>query len=224
ALELAQRERGRVALDAALGAAVGHVDERRLPGNQAGEGANLVQIDVGVVAQAALEGAAGVVVLDAVAAEVADGTIIHLDDELHFELPFGGDQEFSISLGQAQQVESALYEQVGRLGGVIHRRRAPRFRVGSETGSDFVAKACKSAASFASGKLDVASDGVAKRTSELKDEWVGPVTRPIDARPNHAFGIDEPLFVKELRSDVIGDDTRLRVDEHLDGQFSTEQR
>ena len=60
------------AVDAALRAAVGDVDDRRLPGHQHRQRAHLVEVDVGVVAQAALVGAAGAVVLHAVALEDVD--------------------------------------------------------------------------------------------------------------------------------------------------------
>jgi hypothetical protein len=55
--------------DAALGAAEGHVEDGGLPGHQGGEGFDLIRVHVGVEAQAALEGAPAVVVLDAVALE-----------------------------------------------------------------------------------------------------------------------------------------------------------
>ena len=71
-LELAPRELARVAVDPPLAAAEGEVDDGRLPGHQAGQRPGLVLVDVRVVAQAPLERAPGVVVLDPVADEVAD--------------------------------------------------------------------------------------------------------------------------------------------------------
>ena len=58
----------RVDRDAALGAAVGHVDDGALPRHPHRQRAHLVDVDARGVAQAALAGAAGDVVLHAVAA------------------------------------------------------------------------------------------------------------------------------------------------------------
>ena len=61
-----------VADDAALGAAVGQIDQRVLPGLEHGQGHDLVHVHGRVVANAALERAAGVVVLGAIAGEDLD--------------------------------------------------------------------------------------------------------------------------------------------------------
>ena len=60
------------AVDAALRAAVGDAHDRGLPGHQHRQRAHLVEVDVGVVAQAALVRAAGAVVLHAVTLEDVD--------------------------------------------------------------------------------------------------------------------------------------------------------
>ncbi len=63
-LPLALGHVGRVDLDAALGPAEGDVDQRGLPRHQRRQGADLVEVDRGVVADAALVRTPGAVVLD----------------------------------------------------------------------------------------------------------------------------------------------------------------
>ena len=58
-LQLAARELVGVAVDPPLGAAEGQVDERRLPGHQAGQRPGLVLVDGRVIAQPPLERARG---------------------------------------------------------------------------------------------------------------------------------------------------------------------
>ena len=77
-LLLAHRELLRVADHAALGPAVGQIDQRVLPRLQHGQRHHLVHVDGGVVADAALERPAGVVVLGAVAGEDLDRPVVHL--------------------------------------------------------------------------------------------------------------------------------------------------
>ena len=84
--ELLDAELARVDGDAALGAAVGQIDDGRFPGHERGQGADFVEIDFGVIAQAALHGAAGVVVLHAVADEGFEAAVVHLDGNLHLDL------------------------------------------------------------------------------------------------------------------------------------------
>jgi hypothetical protein len=69
ALHLADGVLAGIDLDAALAAAVGDADQRALHGHEEGEGLDVVEVDVVVEAEAALVGAEGVVVLDAVALE-----------------------------------------------------------------------------------------------------------------------------------------------------------
>ena len=73
ALELTVGHLQRIARDAALGAAERDVDDGALPGHPGGQRLAVVEIDVGVVADAALAGAARVVVDDPIALEHAAG-------------------------------------------------------------------------------------------------------------------------------------------------------
>ena len=83
AFELAPRQLVGVAVDAPLAAPEGEVDHGGLPRHQARQRARLVLVDVGMIAQAPLERSPRVVVLDAVADEVANLPRIHLDRDLH---------------------------------------------------------------------------------------------------------------------------------------------
>ena len=103
-LQFAVAQRGRVDDDAALGAAVGQVDDGALPGHPHGEGAHLVEGHGGGVADAALVRAAGVVVLHAVAREGAHAAVVHLDGEVHGELAARPAQRFPQAAVQAQDV------------------------------------------------------------------------------------------------------------------------
>ena len=89
-----------VADDAALGSAEGDVDDGALPGHPGGECADFVEGDVGGVADAALCGAAGDRVLDAVAGEDFDGAVIHSD----------GDMNDDFAGGVAEDLPNALIE------------------------------------------------------------------------------------------------------------------
>jgi hypothetical protein len=82
---------GRV--DPALRAAERHAGDRGLPGHQGGEGADLVEIDIWVVADAALVGAAAAVVLDAVAGVDVDPSVGPAHRDLHLHLAVGGDHD-----------------------------------------------------------------------------------------------------------------------------------
>ena len=75
-LQLVRRELVAGAVDAALRAAVRDADDRGLPRHQHRQRAHLVQVDVGVVAQAALVRAAGAVVLHAVPLEDVDLAVV----------------------------------------------------------------------------------------------------------------------------------------------------
>src|SRR5690606_1202589 len=84
-LQLAAREAPGVDADAALGAAVGQVHGGVLDGHPPGQRHHFLEADVGVVAHAALAGAAREAVLHAVALEVRHGAVVqlhrHVDDE-----------------------------------------------------------------------------------------------------------------------------------------------
>ena len=86
ALELVRAQLRRVHLDATLGPAERDVDQRRLPGHQRCEGANLVLVDARVVADAALVGATAVVVLHAEAADHAHRAVVEANGDLDRDL------------------------------------------------------------------------------------------------------------------------------------------
>ena len=88
-LELALLELVRIHVDPALGAPVGDAGDRGLPGHQGGERAHLVEVDLGVEADASLVGAARAVVLDAVAGEDVDLPVAELDGHLNLHLAVG---------------------------------------------------------------------------------------------------------------------------------------
>src|SRR6185369_13037772 len=89
ALELLLAELLGIDDDATLAAAVRDADDRALPGHPHGEGLDLVERDVLVVADAALGRAAAEVVLDAIAGEHLDGAVVHLHGEVDGELAAG---------------------------------------------------------------------------------------------------------------------------------------
>ena len=95
-------ELARVDVHAALGAAVGDVHDRRLPGHQLGQRAHLVEVDLGVEADAALVGPARAVVLDAVAGEDVDLAVAEPDRDLNLDLAVGGAQHRGDVVGQVE--------------------------------------------------------------------------------------------------------------------------
>jgi len=107
-LEFAPRELGGVEGDAPLRAAVGEVDDGRLPGHQGGEGPHLVEVDLGMVAEAALHGAAGVVVLHAVADVGGHFAGVELHRDLHLNLPLGAEQLAADAGGEVELVGGAV--------------------------------------------------------------------------------------------------------------------
>ncbi len=84
----------RIAHHAALAAAERNVDNGTLPGHPHGQGAYGVDGLLRVEAHAALAGAAGVVVLDAEAAEHVHVAVVHADRDGERILPHGNTQEF----------------------------------------------------------------------------------------------------------------------------------
>ena len=88
-LELALRHPRRVADDAALAAAEGDVRDRALPRHPGRERRDLVERDVGVIADAALGRTERDVVLDAVAGEDLDLAVVHLHRTRDDDLPLG---------------------------------------------------------------------------------------------------------------------------------------
>ena len=104
ALELLLAELLGVDDDAALAAAVRDADDRALPGHPHGEGLDLVERDVLVVADAALGRPATEVVLDAVAGEDLDGSVVHVDREMDGQLAAGLAQDAAHALVHPQAV------------------------------------------------------------------------------------------------------------------------
>ena len=126
-LELAGR-----AVDSALGAAEGDVGDGGLPGHQRGEGADLVDVDLGVEADAALVRAAGRVVLDPVALVDAGRAVDALDGDLHRDLAVRHPEDLADVVGELERlpgpVEVVLDDlEVGDL-------RPRRTRIGAVTG------------------------------------------------------------------------------------------
>ncbi len=103
AFELGARQLARVDADAALGAAVRHVDGRVLDRHPGRQRHHLGQRHVLVEAHAALARAARGVVLHAVALEVGDGAVIHLDRHVDHQRALGALQRFDPA-GQRAQV------------------------------------------------------------------------------------------------------------------------
>ena len=89
-LELGRAHRRRVDLDAALGPAERHVHERGLPRHQRRQRPHLLEVGGRVVADAALVGPAGAVVLDAVAAGDDHVPAVEPHRDLHGDLAIGG--------------------------------------------------------------------------------------------------------------------------------------
>jgi hypothetical protein len=75
--ELPRRHPGWIADDATFPAAEGDVGDGALPSHPGGEGGDLVERDVGVIADAALGRAECDVVLDAIAGEDLDLAVVH---------------------------------------------------------------------------------------------------------------------------------------------------
>ncbi len=87
ALALSVAERVGFHRDAALGAAEGDARDGRLPGHQRGQRGDLCGVHMMVIAEATLERAARVVVLDAEADEGAHRAVVHPHVQLDADLP-----------------------------------------------------------------------------------------------------------------------------------------
>ena len=92
------------AVDAALGAAEGDAGDGGLPGHQRGERADLVDVDLGVEADAALVRAAGAVVLDAVAGVDVGLAVGELDRDLNGDLAVRGPEDDADVVGELEVV------------------------------------------------------------------------------------------------------------------------
>jgi hypothetical protein len=95
-------------IDAAFGAAVGQIDQRRLPSHQRGQAADLVEVDFVVIAKSALHGSAGAIVLHAVADERTELAVVHLDGDLYLDFAAGSDEIGADAVGQLELVGSAM--------------------------------------------------------------------------------------------------------------------
>ena len=93
AFEFAPAELFWIDLNAALAAAVGNIHNGRFPGHQAGQCSHFVGVHLGVISQAAFEGASRTVVLDTISDKVSDLSIIHGDRNFHFNASFRGQQK-----------------------------------------------------------------------------------------------------------------------------------
>jgi hypothetical protein len=108
ALEFAQAELARVDHDSALAATERHADDGAFPGHPHRQGLDLVEVDVLVVPDAALRGAARKIVLDAVAGEDLDLAVVHL----HREVDYEGSLRFPQHLAQAGRKLQAFGRQI----------------------------------------------------------------------------------------------------------------
>jgi hypothetical protein len=116
ALQFLQRQLLRVDADAALGAAVGQVDGGVLDAHPGRQRHHLFQRHVGVVAHAALAGAAAQVVLHAVALEVRDIAVVQFDGDVDDQRALGALER----LGPARQVAQVGHDAVD-----LHQVGAP---------------------------------------------------------------------------------------------------
>ena len=123
-LHLPARELVGVAVDAPLGPAERQIDQRRLPGHQAGQRPGFIHVDGRMVAQAPFERTAGIVVLHSVADEVADLPGIELDHDLDADLAIGRDHERSDVFRKVEAIRRLLEVIVGRLEG-LHQSAVP---------------------------------------------------------------------------------------------------
>src|SRR5262249_6645391 len=81
-VQVAARQYGGIAGDAALGAAKGQVHDAALPGHPHGQGGHFAQVDAGMEAQATLGGAAGQAVLHTKADEALGAPVaVHADGD-----------------------------------------------------------------------------------------------------------------------------------------------
>ena len=113
-LHLGVRHLQRVAGDATFGAAEGDVDQRGLPGHERGEGADFIEVDLGMVAEPPLHGPARATVLHAVADEDLETAAIHAHRDLYLQLPERGLQDKAHVLVQIEEV-GGVVEQLVRV-------------------------------------------------------------------------------------------------------------
>ena len=113
-LQLVGGERAGIHVDAAFGAAVGQAHDAALPRHEHGQGAHGVQVQPGLVAQAALGGAAADVVMHAIASEDADPSVVQLDREVHHELALDLPQKEPLVFAETDHVGRGVEAPLGR--------------------------------------------------------------------------------------------------------------
>ena len=107
-LQLVLRQLARIDGHSALGAAVGDPHRGALPGHQHGQRLDQVEVDVGVVADAAFGRTAADVVLDTPAGEDVDRAVVHADREMDGQLSFDLSQAASRVVGKADDVRRGV--------------------------------------------------------------------------------------------------------------------
>jgi hypothetical protein len=118
ALSLVSAELSGVAVDAALGPTEGDVQDGGLPGHELREGIHLSRVHLGVVANATLHRASGVVVLDPVSDEGRDLARIERQRALHPDLAHRRDQALLEAASQIERFRGSLEVEGGRLFGL----------------------------------------------------------------------------------------------------------
>lgn len=94
--------------DTALSAAVWEINDGGFPRHQRGQAADFVEIHFVVIAEAALHGATGAVVLHAVADEGVEIAVIHFDRNLHLHLAACANENGTYAFGELELVGSAV--------------------------------------------------------------------------------------------------------------------
>ena len=103
-LQLPVGELGGIDGDASFGAAVGNVDNRRLPRHQGCQPPHLLQVDLRMVTQASLHRAPGVVVLHAIADVGEEFSGVEFHRNLHLHLAAGGEEQLPHVGGEIELV------------------------------------------------------------------------------------------------------------------------
>ena len=97
-------QRMRIAVDAALGATVRHIDDRRLPGHQVCQRRGMVLVHRRVITQATLHRSAGEVVLYTIALVGLQFAVFPLDGDAHLDGAVRRQQNRPDLVGQAEHV------------------------------------------------------------------------------------------------------------------------
>jgi hypothetical protein len=107
-LELVQRQLARVARDRALGSAVRKPDRRALPRHQHRQRLDQVEVDRGVITDAALGRAAADVVLYAPAREHVHGPVVHANREVDGQLALDVTQAAASVVGESDDISRGI--------------------------------------------------------------------------------------------------------------------